>query len=218
MWHTPDGDRVLKGAEARLIRASLESLICIVEDDDGSSDDHRLVYVPLFDELEKPQKIVLLARIVRALFREDVRPPRPTAVVDATVYALFQNVVNEIEHEIAFHPSKTRWRRRTLEACREAGLSDTDEDADGDWLPAQGCTDVDAWNDVAQSLAEMVTPDQDWRLADEMLDRPPVVVNKVKRDLGIEEDYFTAVVRIPTAVQVAKARKTLEAITRRRPR
>jgi hypothetical protein len=227
MWHTPIGERVVKGAEGRLLRASLRSVLRIIEEHSDDFDDSPLFGVSLFDQLEKSQRLVLLADIAAALFRENVAPICLTAVVEATVFALYVNVMNEIEYEVELQGEvqlapRCRWRRLVLAACRKVGESPAGEHFDDvqEWitLPAVSSTDINAWNDEVTALSERVLGDRDWELADELLDQPPEVANHLKAHLGIDDDYFTAVVPLPRAAHLLRARRSLREIFRAHPR
>lgn len=228
MWHTPIGERVLKNAEGRLLRASLRSVLRIIDEHSDDFDDSPLFSVPLFDELEPAQRLVLLAQIGAALFREDVEPMHLTAVVEATVNALYVNIMNEIEEEIESQAElgaapRQRWRRMVVAACREAGLDlapDERFDDVQEWItpPDICCTDINAWNDEVTALSDLVLADRDWELADELLDQPPEVAEHLKSHLGIDDDYFTAVVPLTKAAELLRARRSLQEIVRARPR
>jgi hypothetical protein len=172
MWHTPDGDRVLKGAEARLVRASLRSLLRIVDQGSDEFDHSPLFGVPPFDELERGQRLVLLAQLSAALFREDVPPMRLTAVTEATVCLLYLNVMNEIEFEIereaefgGEHQCR-RWRRLVAAASYEAEFGDS-------WArpsdimrymassPQPDGVDPTEWDSDVSGLCDLVCGDRD---------------------------------------------------------
>jgi hypothetical protein len=229
MWHTPTGDRVLKGAEAGLVRASLRSLLRII--DDGSDDfEHSPLFgVPPFDELEQDQRLVLLAQVAAALFREDLPPIRLTAVVEATVCALYLNIMNEIEAEIEQQvefdgevPCR-RWRRLVATAAFEAEFGDAWADPH-DMMqymavsPQPDCVDLSEWECEVSGLCDLVCGDRDWQMADDLLDQPPEVAERLKAHLGIDDDYFTAMVPLPNVSELLHSRRSLRDLVRARPK
>lgn len=229
MWCTPNGERVLKGAEGRLIRASLRSLLRLIDEGSDDFDTGPPFGIPLFDQLERPQRLVLLAQIGAALFREDVLPMRLTAVVEATLHALYVNAMDEVQQEIELKtevggmPPSRRWRRMVLAACREERLdaprSPLFDDVQ-EWIapPDVDSTDLTAWQDEVSALSDLVFSDRDWQMADELLDQPPEVAEQLKTHLGIDDDYFTAVVPLPKTAELVRARRSLRQIVRTRPR
>jgi len=70
MWRTECGERILKGAEARVFAEALSGLLdaAIM----GTLDDYELG-VRCFDDLTFGQRISILATIGNGLLREDVR-------------------------------------------------------------------------------------------------------------------------------------------------
>ena len=90
-------------------------------------------------------------------------------------------------------------------ACRETGiyndLSDFDEDSSDDW-------DL-----LIECLEGRVLWDRDWEL-EEQLDIEPVAGRRVKRELGIDNDYFVAVPPDPTDEEAERLLKELRELTR----
>src|SRR4051794_4489220 len=101
MWHTAAGDRTLLGAEAALLRESLGHVVGMIERD-ADIDESWPFDIPVFDSLSWQQKIALLAHVTTALLREDVPMPELTAVSEAAVAVLFENVAQCVQIEIDF--------------------------------------------------------------------------------------------------------------------
>lgn len=229
MWHTPTGDRVLKGAEAGLVRASLRSLLRIINDGPDDFEHSPMFGVPPFDELEQAQRLVLLAQIAAAIFQEDVPPMRLTAVVEATVCALYVNIMNEIEAELEQQfeshgeVASRRWRRLVATAVFETELGDSWPDPDDVMRymaasPQPDCVDLTEWQREVSGLCDLVCGDRDWQMADDLLDQPPEVAERLKAHLGIDDDYFTAVVPLPKVPELLRARRSLRDLVRARPK
>jgi hypothetical protein len=228
MWRTPEGERILKGAEGRLVRASLSSVVDILVEELDVAQCYDDFGVPLFDELETAQKLVMLAEVGKALFDETVPRPMHTAVAEAAVYVLYENIVQEIELEIRCHVNRGRerrkWRHLVLAACRQWGFDHDcgelcDEfNGDGRWgLPDLDCTELDRWSDEVHSLADLVFRNRDWEMADIFMDSEPAVAAAVRRRVGIDDDYYVAVAPLATASSLKRAQKSLADIVRRRP-
>jgi hypothetical protein len=165
MWRTPEGERVLVGAEWELFRNGL----CLSWDwieDTFDDDDGYDFGVEAFDRLQSPQKLALLALVGTALKDESLPRPEFTSHNEAAIAAIFRQIKASIELEIVAPADcppmsdPTSIRKLVLAAYREvvepeqtnthrganeagsAHLSGTtplvvfdDDDEDRPWLP-----------------------------------------------------------------------------------
>jgi hypothetical protein len=204
MWWTPDGERTLKDAEARLFREALGTLVDMVRDDDEGLWQFA---APPFDALQPNQKLALLAQVGTALLREDQPMPRLTAVLEATVGAVYESIRVMVEIEID-QPAQERqsptWRELVLAACRERGIEE---------LLDPESNDLDEWEVLIDCLADAVFWDEDWREADEHLDADPEASRAVKKLLGIDQDYYIAIPPDPTDEEMNRVWATLRELT-----
>ncbi len=104
-WQTLDGDRVLNGAEAELVRVSLGCMIDRLQDrvadPKNLEGDWRWDFdVPLFDQLTTSEQLAVLRQITEHLFTPTAETLAPSAVIEAGVYAIFQTLRQFIEEEI----------------------------------------------------------------------------------------------------------------------
>ena len=60
MWWTPDGERILQGAEAGLFREALGTVVDMVRDD---NEPLWQFGAPPFDDLQPNQKLAVLAQV-----------------------------------------------------------------------------------------------------------------------------------------------------------
>jgi hypothetical protein len=97
MWWTPEGQRVLKGAEAALFKEALGVLVDLVRDDDEGMWHFA---APPFDALQPNPKLALLAQVGTAMLRENEPMPRLTAVSEAAVGAVYETIRVMVETEI----------------------------------------------------------------------------------------------------------------------
>jgi hypothetical protein len=100
MYKTPDGIRVLKGAERRLI---VEALAMIVDQLGG---DEFLSEIPVLDDLTRNQKIAVYHAAARALLADDEPPPALTAVLEAAVASVYVHACDMIALELSEHFSE----------------------------------------------------------------------------------------------------------------
>ena len=116
MWWTQDGARVLQGAEAKLFREALGTIVDMVRDDDEGIWQFD---APPFDILRPNQKLAVLAQVGTALLHENVPMPRLTAVLEAGVGAIYEVIGVMAEMEIdqpAEELESPTWRELVLAA------------------------------------------------------------------------------------------------------
>ena len=191
MYNTPLGIRVLQGAERRLFVESLAMIVDNLSVVDGPFE------VAIFDRLQRNQKIAILHTMARALLCGQEPVPRLTAPIEAavaTVYRHMRTMISlELEGEIdeledVSTPKPPSWRKRVLAAGREAEIDD---------LPSITEDDPEEWDLLLECLEDCVLWDNDWEM-EEQLDMDPDVSQRVKREMGIADDYFIAVPPDPT--------------------
>jgi hypothetical protein len=204
MWWTPDGERILQGAEAQLFREALGVLVDMVRDD------HEGMWqfaAPPFDALQPNQKLAVLAQVGTTLLRADQPMPKLTAVLEAAVGAVYESIRVMVEIEID-EPAEDRespsWRELVLAAGRERGIED---------LLDPESEDLDEWEVLVSRLADAVLWDQDWKDTDDHLDADPKASRMVKNVLGIDEDYYVAVPPDPSDEEMEGIWATLRRLT-----
>ena len=85
MWWTPDGERILQGAEGQLFREALGMIVDMVSDDNEGLWQFA---APPFDKLQLNQKLAVLAQVGTALLCKDQPMPRLTAALEAVYEAV----------------------------------------------------------------------------------------------------------------------------------
>ena len=206
MWWTPDGERILQGAEARLFREALGMVVDMVRDD------HEGLWqfgAPPFDNLQPNQKLAVLAQVGTALLREDQPMPRLTAVLEAAVGAVYEAIRLMVEMEID----------QPAEVARVADMARTGAGR----LPGTGSRGTSrsrnpkiSTNGRSWSVAWRTECfwDEDWRDDESLLDADPKASGAVKKLLGIDEDYYVAVPPDPTDEEMEGVWATLRGLTR----
>jgi hypothetical protein len=196
MWHTEIGDRILKGAEAKLFA---EALLDLVDDINLSPEDDYKLGVPVFDNLTYNQKISILAVIGNGLFKEDVPVIQLSALNEGAIASVFEHVKNrmmlEIEEDI-----KPYWRALVREASIESGLGN---------IPPLRSRESEEWDCCIESLSEQVLWDSDY-LEDNILDDSPEKSSVLKKALAINEDYFIDIPPDPDEKETKKRLKELQ--------
>ena len=204
-WRTQNGVRILQGAEAALIRVAVEYVSGMVEEGIDGHTKPRDFRVSLFDRLEPPAQLALLAEVGWALLRDTDSCPPLTAINEAVIGVLFceieQCVVEEIDAEDCLNEPLRFWRNRILAVYQETG--DVDE------LPSADCTDQSEWSLLIEGLSDRILWDDDFNDADEYLDMPPEKGQYIKQFMGIADDYFRAVPPDPKESELPQIRATL---------
>src|SRR5262249_4818803 len=123
MWRTSLGERVLRGSEGELFRASLAEVCDLVED---SFEEEELFTsgIEAFDTLQPGQKLAMLCIVGRALLDERISCPELTAVSEGTVAAVFEQARQAVELEVGVADDIAEqhcfWRQLICAAYREA--------------------------------------------------------------------------------------------------
>ena len=209
MWRTPSGDRTLHGAEGSLVRALVAQVLFDLEMQADSRD--LLLYgVSLFDKLEWPQKIALLALVGPALLDEHIPPPPLNAINEACVAVLFEALVQELQYELdsenGLGAYKNWWRTLILAAIRET-------DGDDGHVPPITSPDFDEWDVILIVLRDRILWDEDWDMPDLVMDKTPEHSRFIKRQLAIPDDYYTGIAPDPSEAELSRARQVLRDLT-----
>jgi hypothetical protein len=226
MWHTPLGDRIVEGAEANLIRASIETLASrlLLEDDPYDQAGYQ-TGVEIFDRLTRSQKLAAIEHVARHMLVEATPPPPLNASSEAVIGALFLHVSDRIEDEIVRSTSCNRWLRwRAMTRQAAAALIDNDgsESPDADSsaieIPTIECDDFDQWRWIVELLAEHILWDRDYELAEMWLDLDPQSAEIQRGRFGIDENYFTDTPPDPRDDQLDDYVSSIEQIVRKHPK
>ncbi len=191
MWHTANGNRVLRGAEAQVFADSLLDLAQneLVEDGDYCTG------IPAFDALTYSQKITTLNQVAQALFREDVPMPELTAVLEGTVGAVFQALHWLVEEEAEAVPNRDKSLRILVSsACRDQG---------GEGVPRPSHRGIEDWRFCVDCLHDAILWERDYLGESILTDLPPEHNRALKQNMGVSDGYFLAVAPDPTSEQAA---------------
>ena len=199
MWNTAMGERTLVGAERRLVVSAgwgLADFISI-----AAPENKALFGIVLFDRLTWQQQMLMLERVLTALVEASIPAPPTTALLDATVAAIYAHLYTSIEIELddarmdmdspLGEEDHFDVRNEILEALREPVDSDEpiEESPEGGW-PTILCDEIDEWELAIESLRGRILADEDWQMEAITMDLPPQTSRTLKRELGIQRDYF----------------------------
>jgi hypothetical protein len=188
MWETTSGVKALEGAESKLIRNTIYDLIDLIRAT-KSLQQSASVGVALFDELSWEQQLVMLLKVARQLLDPTLPPLPKSALMDATVAAIYAQLRSGVQVDIDFQQQgmdeddDNMGRRREIIDALNQCLPDR-----APLNPAS--VDGDQWDAAVESLRDGVLPDEDWNLESLSLDLSPEQASELKTTLGIEKDYF----------------------------
>jgi hypothetical protein len=223
MWHTPLGERTLRGSEWELFRQGLRALWDHIDD----AEDEPLTYetgVAVFDRLLPVSKLAMIALVGKALSDENEPCPPLTTLTEGTFAAVYATIRQEIEVEIDLARGGTQpegeefsMRALVLAAIRETNPDwekpdpeDVDQGFEPPSVPKPDCEDFGAWHDILEEMINRVLwGDRDFEEAEHFLDRDPRESQQLKQLMGIDEDYFSAIAPEPTDHQLKAIRKVL---------
>lgn len=214
MWWTPQGERVLLGAERELVRFALQSIVARWEEESQDPELDRWEWgVALFDGLTPEQQVGQLAATAAALFDPAVPRPKLTGVNEASAGVLYVAAEQATEFEIDVEEHVQRdshdafaWRRR-IRAC----FDEEEFAAEGMTLLPIESRDFDEWRELIEYVSDRLFWDDDWSAVSFIMDVDPETSRQRKRDMGIDEDYYTAIAPEYSPAELAKAWEALRA-------
>lgn len=198
MWHTERGDRVLKGAEAKIFAESLLDLVDrqLYEESCFNAD------IPVFDSLTYPQKIVVLHQAGQALFHSEVAMPALSSVLEGAVAVVICNIQGLVEEEIDLADAgDTSIRSLVGQACRDLEIHE---------VPSDECDDPNEWVFCVDCLHDAILWDSDYLGEVNFVDLPPDQSAALKEEMGVADDYFQGIVQDPPPKQLAALLSELE--------
>lgn len=204
MYHTPTGVRILQGPERRLFVTSLGMIVDLLRTDDFG------VEIPVFDQLQRNQKIAVLHTTAGALLRDDTPAPELTAVIEGAVASVFEHAQAMLGFECEITPDDEyfesngpTWRELAHAAAQELEL---------ERLPDPESRDREEWNFLIECLEGNVLWDNDFEV-DNRLDASPELSRHLKSGLGISDDYYVAVAPDPSDKEAERQLEELHDLT-----
>jgi hypothetical protein len=209
MWGTSQGDRTLIGGEADLVRKSVGYLRDMITAGIDLNEPYQS-QVGVFNRLQPTQQLAALHEVAYGLLDPATPILELTAVREATVYAIFRELVSLIDMEIELAqngnqdpalPGKPEFRTRNsiIDACKKTNRN-RDEWGHDDFVPAGpnchvppavDCENLERWSESIEFLANQVLWDRDFEMEAMFADHDPEKIADIKVYLGIHEDYFS---------------------------
>ncbi|HRA89434.1 MAG TPA: hypothetical protein PK992_15220, partial [Planctomycetaceae bacterium] len=168
MWNTTLGCRVLKDAEARFVCGAAHRLTDEIRTSmpqEGETGEKMEIGIVLFDRMAPEQQLVLIDRVIGYLLDPTLAAPPRTALMDATVAAIYVQAYHDIEYEIDSQQTAqnaedgdTEARQQIADALMEAA-AETDERKM--LRPDAECVVAETWKFAIDRLRDRVLPDED---------------------------------------------------------
>ncbi len=204
MWPTSQGDRTLSGKEASLVRAAigyLRDMITVAIDLDEAHETD----VELLNRLQPTQQLAILHEVAFALLDKSTPMPELTAIGEATVFAIYREMLALIEMEIDANrnriSSDCHIRSLALAAYEEScskpesewGEPEYFEDQFSDSFPqAADSIDMEKWENLIEHLADEVLWDRDFEMESTFADHSPDISAKLKKMTGIADNFYSS--------------------------
>ncbi len=215
-YQTALGDRTLRGCEAELIGSGAWQLVDDILTLKSASDGVQLGIV-LFDQLAWQQQLVLIDRVLTYLLDPSISSPPRTALLDATIAAIYAQLRCRVECEVDLERMSDEAEEGDTAQREDVVRALIEHDPDWNW-PDPECGVIDTWHLAIESLQERVLPDQDWQMDGLTMDLPPDESRALKETLGITGDYF---IDVPPEATDDQARRSwanmIERLTGQRP-
>ena len=210
MWNTPSGNRALMGKERRLIVRGVDALWSLLTDEEGEWWESGS---PFFDDIPLEDRSYALLEVDAHLLSSKA-PPEHHAWSEGAILAVFnmigQRVEEEVEKDRRLGPSKSRifWRQLVHDAWMERCYESPSEI---DWDPDEGphqqlrSRNLDYWDFKVVLLTDEILFDRDCEI-DDFMRMPSRIAATIMRQMGIEENYYTAT---PAALKDADRERLL---------
>ena len=202
MWACrTDAEQILPPQHALVFRVALGCLADFIGWEDWASPWES--GLSAFDRLTAGQQQAVLGTVGRALLQTQAPAPRVTAVLAATVRAIYDTLFSLIETDVRSEDRPPDLRQQVLAALEEINYWSQVRDGRTTQEPpsdpiAPGCDDLEQWANLIDVLREEVLEDEDYALEDNLIDLEPRTAAAMKHLLAIDRDYFISVPEDPT--------------------
>ncbi len=226
MWNTTYGERTLTGAERRLV--VMESWALFDSISEFKSIGGSSIEVVLFDRLSWQQQMLLLERVLMALIEPTIPAPTTTALLEATVAAIYAQMVISVQLEIdliepeddssnAYDPFGGFYvRQQILDALQEPmDVDEPEGDPFEEYSLSVECDEIEEWEMVIECLRGRILADEDWQMEAIVMDLAPSTSKDLKQRMGIKGDYFIDIPPDVTDEEAEAARLRIIEIGRR---
>lgn len=187
MWWTEQGKRTLRGAERELFVRMADTLWTALEDELVEEDYASETGIAAFDRLSVQQRFVILAEITAGLLDRKVACVPLTQANEAAIAAVYQIGASELVDCDLYED----FRHLVRAAAMEHQMPD---------LPGLRASH-DAYREMVERLRDLLLWDTDFAMEGVALDLPAAQSRQLHQEMGIDDDYFTALVPDPRDIE-----------------
>jgi hypothetical protein len=181
MWNTATGKRTLKGAEAALFA---EGVLTLIDDSSVWDFEDYPMGIKAYDTLTPGQMVSVLWTVAQGLLKDDVKPVKRSAALEAAIATVFIQIKDRTEVELDKMGSGFDCRQMVL-AAREA--------AQAEGVPPLACSDYDTWEFEIEKIEDKILWDHDFDTCNLTMDLPPEQSESVRELMGIPDDYVLTI-------------------------
>lgn len=205
MWPTVDGMRQLKGAEADLVRGAIGMMVDHLVAEYRDDEPPWTYGIDGFDMWDAEQKLWLVHAVARSLLTRSAPPP-PAAIWEATVDAIFCEVVDLIEIEIT-DPSLASHTRSWRQSVVNAFVAQNGR------APSIAADDptLSMWRTVVASIADVILPAASYQKAESLRDGDPRRLVVFLNSRGLPDDFLNV---MPPVQSVVMTQETIDRVQR----
>lgn len=203
MWPTVDGLRMLRGGEADLVRGAVGMMVDHLVAEYRNEESPWLYGINAFDIWDAEQKLWLVHHAARSLLTRKAAPP-PAAIWEATIDAIFCEVVDLIEIEITDPSLSTQsrsWRQSVIDAFVVQHGRPPSIEVDDPTLSM--------WRSVVASIADMILPAVSYQKAESLRDGDPQRLAAFLQSRGLSADFLQT---MPPVQSIEQTQATIDAV------
>lgn len=203
MWATVDGLRVLRAGEADLVRGTIANMVDHLAAEYRDESEAWRYGIDWFDNWDCDQRIWLLEQVTRTLLTRK-RPLPAAAIWEATVDAIFAEVIDLIEIEITdptLTASSRSWRDSVIDAFESQHGRRPDV--------TSGEVSLARWRQTVAQIAETILGPTSYLKAEAFRDAEIGRSHQFLQQRGLPADYLD---RIPPVRSVEQTNVSLDRI------
>ena len=202
MWSTTDGPRQLIGWERKLVRGAIGMMVDQLVAEGREETSQHLYHIHWFDNWDYEQRIWLVEKVAFALLT-DASVPEPSAMIEATVDAVFVEISDLVEMEIADKKQDTSWRDDVTRAFESQNGRQPSI--------AASCDDLAEWQRVITQIADAVLGVRLYQQAESFRDGDQARTFMFLQQKGLPANFLD---EIPPVVSLDEAQLCVDRIQR----
>ncbi|QDT06010.1 hypothetical protein K227x_44170 [Rubripirellula lacrimiformis] len=195
MWPTVDGLRMLRGAEAELLRGAIDMMVDHLLAEYRDDENAWRYGIDGFDMWDADQRIWMLEQVTRGLLTRR-RPLAPAAIWEATIDAILCEIMDQIEIEITdptlANPDRT-WRQCVMDAfhCQQGRFPSIDPADDH----------LSNWRAVVATVGDVILAAASYQKTESLRDTNIERLQQFLVERGLPDDFLDVIPPIRSVEQ-----------------